>query len=262
MTGQKEAPFLRPISTQNMVKRKIVYIVVIGLSVISLCGCNYPGSSSSDSAVATFSALSTAEAPGNPVPVVNEYLTGSRIVFFDPFNNMNNWNYRPETGALSGRVFELQGTPLWHSSFWPKQEFTEGQGLVIRFKVQNSNARSEFVFVTGDWMTDSFRQFGVYNAVVPKGDLFQGLSNLGGYNLRGTLRVLSNTWYYLLLAIGRNGHFLAVVWNPDDAAQRTVYDVLSPPNWTGRSWVFLPKASTGETVYVTDFSRLRFTDIK
>lgn len=246
-----------------MFKRKIVFIVTIGLSVALLAGCNYPSSSGSDSAIATIDALSTAQAmQNNPLPVITEYITGSRIVFFDPFDNMDNWNFQKDTGTLANGVFQLQGTPLWHSSFWPKQEFTEGQGLVIRFEVQHSNARSEFVFVTGNWMTDSFRQFGVYNAVIPKGDLFQGVSDLGGYNLSGNLSILSSTWYYLLLAIGHHGHFLAVEWNPENAAQRTVYDVVSPPTWTGRSWVFLPKVTTGETVYVTDFSRLRFTDIK
>jgi hypothetical protein len=261
--GQKQIRFLGPIAgrRRHTYKRKFLLVAVIDLLILSVSGCNYP--SSSVPAAATLNALSTVAAvENNPFPILTEYLTGSRIVFYDPFNNMSNWNFRADTGMLTNDVFQLQGAPLWHASFWPRQEFTEGQGLVIRFKVQHSNARSEFVFVTGNWMTDSFRQFGVYNAVVPKGDLFQGVSDLGGYDLNGDLRILSNTWYYVLLAIGHKGHFLAVVWNPDDDTQRTIYDVLSPPNWTGLTWVFLPKATTGETVYVTDFSRIRFTDIK
>ncbi len=156
-----------------------------------------------------YSSRPPATLPGPPVAA--EFLTGVTVVSYDPFNNMLNWNYSHDTGMLTDGVFELHGTEHWQSSFWPKQQFTEGQGLSIRFKVQNANARSELVFVTGDWHTDSFRQFGVYNAVIPKGDLFQGSSDLGGYDLKGSLNVLSDTWYNLLLAIGHNGHFLAVL---------------------------------------------------
>ena len=209
--------------------------------------------------------LPSAPASEPPLPdpqIRDEYLTGARVVQYDPLNNLLNWNFREETGALTDGTFELRGTAHWQSSFWPKQQFIEGQGLVIRFQVQHSSARSEFVFVTGDWQTDSFRQFGIYNAVIPKGDLFQGVSDLGGYDLNGSFHMLSNTWYYLLLAIGHNRHFLALVWNPDDQAERTAYDVLSPPSWAGRSWVFLPKATAGETLYVDDFYRIAFGDIK
>jgi hypothetical protein len=66
----------------------------------------------------------------------------------------------------------------------------------------------------------------------------------------------------VLMAIGHNGHFLAVVWDPSHDTQRAVYDLLAGANWAGRSWVFLPKANTGETLYVADFYKIAFVDIK
>jgi hypothetical protein len=240
---------------------KTTLVVAASLVLTILTACNLPAQAGP---VASFPELPFVAPPPTVTSpsVIAEYLTDPKVISYDPLDSMSNWNFSNETGALTNGVFELNGSPGWHSSFWPKQRFNEGQGLVIRFKVQMANARSEFVFVTGDWMRDSFRQFGVYNAVTPKGDLFQGDSDLGGYDLRGGLTMQSGTWYDLLLAIGQNGHFLAVIWNPNDEARRAVHDVMGGANWAGRGWVFLPKANSGEIVYADSFYRLSFGDIK
>ncbi len=236
-------------------------ILLACLALILLTACNLPAPPT-PTALPRVLPTATPQPSIDPLSMAAEYLTDPRIVQYDPFNDMGGWNYRTDTGDLTNGMFVLAGTPGWQSSFWPQKQFTEGQGLAIRFKVDHANARSEFVFVTGDWLTDTFRQFGIYNSFIPKGDLFQGTLNLGGYDLQGTLDIQADTWYELLLAVGRDGHFLAVVWNPDDPSQRVVHDIAGGPNWAGRSWVFLPKANAGETVYVDDYFRLIFGDIK
>jgi len=112
-------------------------------------------------------------------------------------------------------VFEMQGKSFWASSFSLKQQLAEGDGIMLSFKLQKANAQSEFVFVTGDWQTDSFRQFGIYNGKRPQADLFQGKNGLGGNNLHGNLTLQADTWHNLLTAIGKNGEFLAVMWDPN-----------------------------------------------
>ncbi len=235
--------------------------VIAALLVAALAsGCNFPMPSSP---IGTPSGLPPTPRPSiDPLALAAEYLTSPRIITYDPFDSMANWNFNPATGTLSDGMFQLQGTPRWQSSFWNRQEFKEGRAVAIRFQVQHANARSEFVFVTGDWLTPTFRQFGFYNAVLPKGDLFQGSLNLGGYTLQGSLNILSDTWYEMILAVGRSGHMLAVVWNPANPAQRAVHDLAGGPNWSGLTWVFLPKANVGETVTVDDFFILDFGDIK
>ncbi len=198
----------------------------------------------------------------DPLSLPSEFLTGVRVDSYDPLNNVFGWTVHDPTAALINGVFELRGTPGWQSSFWPRRQFQDGQGLMVRFEVQNANARSELVVVTGQWMTDSFRQFGVYNAVTPKGDLFQGTLDLGGYDLQSSLSLLGGTWYDLLLAIGRNGRFLAVIWDPDHPDRRATYDLAAGPAWAGRSWVFLPKVNEGETLGIDDFYRISFDAIK
>ena len=240
---------------------KIFSIVTICLGVLLLSACELPQDSPSAEPFPDIPILPPAPTVVSPA-VIGEYLTDARVAGYDPFDDTQNWNYSSTTGALQDGTFELNGSAGWQSSFWPKQQFKEGQGLVLRFQVKRANARSEFVFVTGDWLSDSFRQFGVYNAVVPMGDLFQGRQDMGGYKLTGNLKLESDTWYELLLAVGRNGHFLAVVWNPNDTAQRAIHDLEAGPNWAGRSWVFLPKANAGETVLVDDFYRLTLGDVR
>ena len=133
---------------------------------------------------------------------------------------------------------------------------------MVRFKVQKTNAQSEFVFVTGDWQTDGFRQFGIYNATRPKEDPFQGSNGLGGYDRISSLTLQSDTRYHLLLAIGHNGHFLAMMWDPNNKAQRAVFIEAAGADWVGKNWIFLPKANASATVYVEDFYKIAFGDIK
>jgi hypothetical protein len=240
-------------------KSRLLIAAVLLLTCAS--GCNFPAPA--QPAGAPTGAPSATPRPNiDPLAVAADYLTNPRIVTYDPFDSMENWSFNKETGTPTGGMFELQGTPGWHSSFWRRQGFKEGQAVAIRFEVQHSNARSEFVLVTGDWLTPTFRQFGFYNAVIPKGDLFQGTLDLGGYALQGSLNILSLDWYEMLLAIGPAGHMIAVVWDPANPSHRAVHDLAGGPNWAGKSWVFLPKANTGEVVAVDDFFILRFGDIK
>jgi hypothetical protein len=237
---------------------KANFIVTATLVLLSLTACNLPAESRPDLGFPTATLPATIE----PLPVITEFLSNATIVSYDPFDSMRNWTFHDSTGTLTDGGFEQRGAARWQGSFWLKKQFKEGQGLSLRFKVQRANAQSEFVFVTGEWLTDSFRQFGVYNAVVPKGDLFQGTKDLGGYDLKGNLNILSDTWYDLLLAVGSNGHFLAVVWDLNDKTRRAVYDLAGGADWAGRTWVFLPKANEGETLFVDDFYRISFGDIK
>ncbi len=198
----------------------------------------------------------------DPLPVPSEYLTNAAVVSYDPLDNMDNFLFHSETGALTDGVFQLNGTPSWQSNVSFKQPFNEGEGLVVKFKVQQANARSELVFVSGAWLTDTFRQFGIYNGANPTADLFQGTSDLGGQPLVSNLTIQPGTWYEALLAIGHGGHLLGVLWDPNNVGQRTVNDSNLGADWTGRSWTFLPKVNVGETLYLDDFYKLSFGDIK
>ena len=191
-----------------------------------------------------------------------EFLTDVKVLSYDPFDNMNNWDWDNQTGKNTNGVFEIQGKSFWTSSFSLKQQLAEGDGIMLSFKLQKANAQSEFVFVTGDWQTDSFRQFGIYNGKRPQADLFQGKNGLGGNNLHGNLTLQADTWHNLLTAIGKNGEFLAVMWDPNSEGHHAIYNETIGEKWSGKNWYFMPKAEEGESLYVDDFYRISFGEIK
>ncbi len=230
-------------------------LAVLCLTMLILGACNFP----------------TASQPAlpRPVPTANgnlavpeEYLTGVRIASYDPFDNLRGWASESDTGTLSGGVFELRGTRLWHSHLVYKHIFAEGDGLLLSFSVQQANARSELVLVSGEWLTGSFRQFGLYNAPRPLSDLFEGTADLGGHRVVGDLVLQASMTYELLLAVGHGRHLLGVIWNPASPADRAAFEIQGDPSWQGRQWTFMPKATDGETMYLDNFYRIAFSDIK
>lgn len=199
-----------------------------------------------------------------PPAIAIEFLDAVEILNVDGFDSMRNWStWNTGTGRLVDGMFELAGQEDWSSGLVLSRKFKEGEGIILRFKtVNNADFRSEFVFLTGAWDTDTFRQFGVYNGRNPKADLFQGKYGLGFNNLYGNLSLKADTWYNLLMAVGEGGEFLAVVWNPEDPSQRVVYNEKIGEKWERKTWEFVAKATKGETVYIDDFSRIAFSEIK
>jgi hypothetical protein len=199
-----------------------------------------------------------------PPSTIADYLNDVQIAKTHSFDNMNDWGtWNPGTGDISEGVFTLTGQKNWSSALYYTQKFVEGNGISLKFKTtKNSNWQSEFVFVTGEWDTDSFRMFGIYNGKRPKADLYQGKQSLSGDNLGGNFSPEADTWYNLLLAIGKGGDFLAIVWDPEDPSKQIVYHEKIGEKWAGLRWELQAKANEGETVYIDDFLSLTFSSFK
>jgi len=232
-----------------------------------------PSNTPTEMPTATPTLTSTPKPTSTPLPptptlepptIAVEFLDGVEILYIDGFANMRNWNtWNSGTGNIVGGMFELQGQEGWSSGLVLSSKLEAGNGIILRFKAVNvADLKAEFVFSTGKWQTDSFRQFGVYNGKYPKADLFQGKNGLGFNNLHGNLSLKADTWYNLLMAIGEGGEFLAIVWNPDDPSQRVLYNEKIGEKWEGKTWEFIAKATRGVTVYIDDFSRIVFNEIK
>lgn len=199
-----------------------------------------------------------------PPTVLLDLLTNVQVIKTDSFDNLNNWDtWNPGTGKISNGMFELQGQAGWISGLVFKQKLSDGYGVVLKYKTaKNADFQSEYVFATGEFQTDSLRQFGVYNGKRPKADLYQGKNGIGFNNLHGNFSLKADTWYNLLMAVGKNGEFLAVIWNPDDPSQQLIYHETIGEKWTGLSWEFQAKANIGETMYIDDFLLFTFSEIK
>ena len=207
------------------------------LTPISPTNIPAPTASATQTKLPTVTPTPTIEPPS----VTTEFLTDVKILSYDPFDNGNNWDF-DQTSKINNGVLEMQGKSFWASSFSLKQQLQEGDGAMLKFKLLKANGQSEFVFVTGDWQTDSFRQFGIYNSKRPKADLFQGKNGLGGNNLIGNLTLQPDTWYYIIMAIGKNGQFLAAMWDPNNEGHRAVYNETIGGKMDGQELVILAQS--------------------
>jgi hypothetical protein len=198
-----------------------------------------------------------------PPPFLSGFLTEVHIDLTDNFNTLDNWHtFNPEDGTVSDGIFVLNGKADWNSGFVFNQPLTEGYGVIISFKTKNNaDMKSEFIFNTGEFNTDNFRQFGFYNGRNPQTNLFQGKNGIGYVILEGNLSLVANSWYSVFMAIGKNGDLLAVVWNPADPTKRLVHHAKMGGKWAGLEWQFLAQADIGETVYLKDFYRFTFGEI-
>jgi hypothetical protein len=199
-----------------------------------------------------------------PPSLLSDLLTNVQIIETDNFDNMDNWfKWSSDSGTLTNGIFELTGLEGWMSGLELKNHLIEGQGVVVKYKtMKNKDFNSEFVLVSGEWETDSFRQFGIYNGMRPKADLYQGKNGLGWNNLNGNLTLKADTWYNLLLAIGKNGELMAVIWNQDNPTQRIIYHETIGKKWAGLDYRFQSKANIGETMFIDDFLKISFDEIK
>ena len=223
--------------------------------------------------VPTFTSTEMPKPTKTPIPptptveppfVIVDYLNDVRVIKTHAFDNMDGWGtWNSGTGYVSDGVFTLIGQKNFSSGLYYSQNFGAGYGVSLKFKTtKNTNWQSGFVVMSGNWDTDSFRSIGVYNGKRPKVNLFQGKIGLSGGNLGGNFSPKADTWYNLLLAVGRNENYLVVIWDPEDPTKQLVYRDKLGEKWAGLQSQFTAQANVGETVYIDDFLFLTFTDFK
>lgn len=265
----------------NVKRSKI--LTVFGVSVIILSGCSQvsnfsPSSTASPEAIRTYASSATPKPTETQIPtstnipptptvrspdLLMDFLTNVQVISTDKFDNLNKWDtWNSQTGKVLNGMFILEGQKDYESGLVFKEKISEGYGVVVKYKtINNSDYQSEFVLNTGEWQTNSFRQFGIYNGKSPKADLMQGMNWIGGNNLHGSLSLKADTWYNLLVAVGKNGEFLTVIWNPDDPTQKSIYREKLGEKWVGLSFEFIAKANIGETMHIDDFLKIKFDEI-
>ena len=196
-----------------------------------------------------------------PPVITTEFLTDVKVLSHDPFDSSNsliNWEWGSnQVGTIANGVLELKGV-----SAGGKEQLTYGDGIMLKFKLQNANDVSGFSFDTGVWRTDSDRGFGIINTTHPHVGLTQGTEVIDQSHLRGNLSLETDTWYNILMAIGENETFLAIIWDPADETQRVIYNVKLGEKWSGKRWLFDIVIWGDETISIDDFYRISFGEIK
>ncbi len=255
------------------------WLVLLGLSCWIFTACqsvslsptatNVPQPTSTPQPTFTSLPAATATPKSTPTPitltptvvppaVLTKYLENAHVVTVDTFDNRAGWNAGYE---ISNGVLQLvgEGGNVWYGVAH-NSVFREGEGVVIDFKF-TPDENFEMYFDNGMWHTNPYKRFGVY---VGQGhsyaNLIIGKEGRGFGHIPGDLYLSPDTWYSLFMVIGKEGDFLALIWDPSNPDRSLRYrEVIK--NWKGLNWRFHIQVNEG-TITFDDFFQIEFDNIK
>jgi hypothetical protein len=193
-----------------------------------------------------------------PPAVLTEYLENVRIINVDTFDTGDDWDLS-SVGRLTDGALELIGAQNWNGVVTHKGTFIEGTGILVNFKY-TQGADFELHFDNGQWGTDFYKRFGVFLTLgYAKSNHWNG-KNLTENYLRGNFYHAPDTWYSLLMALGKDGDFFVIIWDPSNPDKITS-DRQKIETWKGLYWAFRMGADKG-TILFDDFTRIEFDKLK
>jgi len=188
-------------------------------------------------------------------------LPDAKVLYRDDFDRLSSSQWYFESGYVkaSDGLLEITGTPNWATRISRERSLNEGEGVLILFKY-DVGAEIVFNMGSGEWGTSSFREWDIGGTDF-YASLTQGTSDEApDGSLIGNLTSNPYTWYYLLLAIGKEGEFVAQVWERDDPSQKGEYRRTFNEDWVGLAWDFWIDANKGKA-YVDAFTEISFSEI-
>ncbi|NWG07956.1 MAG: hypothetical protein HXY35_14870 [Chloroflexi bacterium] len=182
--------------------------------------------------------------PNIPAPdILARYLNDVQIIQVDTFDNPSESDWNVQAGKIENGVMEINGNDNYDGAWYPS-DFSDNEGVLIDF---NFIGRSTFLVYLnfGSYGTDPFRRFGIYieNSTTPITDIYGPDYIWGGY--LGTLSVVSDKVYTLLLAILPNGEILNVIWDPEDLTETLEFRNRYDETWAGLLWTLVIQAQNG-----------------
>ncbi len=192
-----------------------------------------------------------------PPSILNEYLNDVTITYVDPFDENLGWGF--DIGEIKDGVLEVVGDN-WRGLVLNVRDFHEHEGILIKF-TYSPDSVFDVIMDHGAWSTDEYRSFGIQFGNYPVASLWQSSNPLGNLNLHGNFRPQASVWYQMLIALGENGEFLAIMWDPADPTKVIQYHETIGEKWAGLNWTFRIGANSG-TILFDDFSEVNFSGIK
>ncbi len=180
---------------------------------------------------------------------------------FDDPRTRNQWDSRWTTEKFSNGLLQIGGEEHWKAYVRRRKIFTEGQGVMLRFRFAQGTDAGIF-FESGEWLADSYRRFGIFI----EGDIVganQWLgTEAGGGDLVGNFKPKPDTWYNLMIVINRNGEFIEMIWDSSDSSRMLKYHKQFGERWANRTWrIFLAQVNKGE-VLIDDYIEFSFGEIR
>jgi hypothetical protein len=189
--------------------------------------------------------------------ILSEYLDNAKIVKYENFDNGKDWELFDGSRITNGTL-EIVGNG-WNG-LANKTNLKAGDGILVNFKYTKGSVFESF-FDYGAWATSPYKRFGVYlDHDYARANSYEGTKGLGGNYLRGNFYLAPDTWYTLLLAIGNNGDFFALVYDPTNP-EKLIKEKQSIERWSSVNWTFRIGADKGTILY-DDFMIIKFDNIK
>lgn len=246
-----------------VIKKQFIRFIVLGSSAGILAACHIAARPAPQPTVplpVTGTTPSILPTPTlSPLAVLSGYLENPHIVNVDTFDDPSGWN--PSNEILNGELLLVGlGNNNWHG-LSNRAIFREGNGVVINFKFTPGEF-FEVYFENGPWDTSRYRRFGIYvNEDHSNANLFIGRERTDFHLLPGNLSLIPGTWYSLLLAVGKGGNFLAVIWDPANPANGSLQYRKVIENWTGTDWTFRTQVNKGSITF-DNFEEIVLDDIR
>ena len=200
-----------------------------------------------------------------PFPV-SDILLNPKLVWYDNFETSTNaWGIAYPAKISFGNVF-LMGSSDWGVNFGREgHPYYSGQGFIVKYKF-STETTMEYYIQNGDWQTAGLKRFGVYHNMFRSG--VQKNTWIGSTNLSGIANIPQGgsfqsriTWYWLMLAIGKNGDFVITIWSDTDPFERLIYREKFEDTWSSLAWQFGIGANSGE-IYLDEFADIKFDAIR
>ena len=190
--------------------------------------------------------------------MLTKYLENARVVGYDNFDSPSGWNASTEISNGVMKITGLGGDD-WHG-LSKNVFFQEDQGIILDFKFPPREF-FEMYLENGNWNTVPYKRIGIYiNRGYADVNLFSGEEGIGFTHISGNLYPKPETWYSVLMAIGKGGDFLIIVWDPSNPGRYMRYrEVID--NWKEKKWTFRTQVNEGTIVY-DNFLELEFDGIK
>jgi len=193
-----------------------------------------------------------------PPSVAAQFLQDLTVTYYDPFDENLGWGM--DIGVIKDGVLEVVGDS-WRGLSLDTRDFSEGQGLILDVKYAAPGAQFEMLLDHGDWDTEGYRRFGIIMEKYPQSNLWRKNNPVAFNNLHGNFRPQADTWYSVLMAIGPDGEFLAVWWDPANPTQVIKYREKFGKDWAGLDWKFRIGGNYG-TFWFDDLREVQFSGFK
>lgn len=187
---------------------------------------------------------------------INTYLTDVKVTYSDWFDTLTSkqWQLGDGSFTVQDGLLSVNGDS---SAIGRLNPYIEGQGSIISFKMDN-DSNFQFFYEIGTWGTDPYKMYGY--AAGPR----NGTEVATWFGKTWAGRKIANpkpdTWYNLLLAMGKSPKFLLVVWERDSGAILYSYS-RTLPDWSSLRWNLYINSFYGHVEF-DNFADIKFSGMK